>query len=172
MTWPIVAMSYFYVRKDLSFLKTPEEQSLLVTFLRESFFDLDQISKCSKFGFTPVSQSVRKLSLDGIKMLNVSSDAPVWFMEKDTVPGIGQGDYVVSHKRRSYAEYERGVTNGSREAQADTVSMLQEEVVSVSEWMFISEDIDRLNLALGLAASSIALWGITIVVGVIVMLKK
>ena len=172
MTWPIVAMSYFYVRKDLSFLKTPEEQSLLVTLLREFFFDLVQISKCSKFGFTPVSQSVRKLSLDGIKMLNVSSDAPVWFMEKDTVPGIGQGNYVVSHKRRSYAKYERGVATGSREAQADTVSMLQEEVVSISEWMFISEDVDRLNLALGLAASSIALWGIAIVVGVIVMLKK
>ena len=68
-------------------------------------------------------------------MLKVSSEALVWFVEKDTMPGIGQGDYVVSHKRLRYAKYERGLATGSIEAQADTVYMLQEEIVSVSEWM-------------------------------------
>eukprot|EP00540_Astrosyne_radiata_P007271 CAMPEP_0116860912 /NCGR_PEP_ID=MMETSP0418-20121206/22703_1 /TAXON_ID=1158023 /ORGANISM="Astrosyne radiata, Strain 13vi08-1A" /LENGTH=448 /DNA_ID=CAMNT_0004495421 /DNA_START=286 /DNA_END=1632 /DNA_ORIENTATION=- len=110
-TWPIVTLTYVYVRKDLSHLFNEEanhaEQSLLVTFLR-ALYEPAYIDQCANlFGFTPVPERVRNLGLAGIQMLQVNATAPEWSFETSTLANTGQGDYVLSVKRRTYAELQR-----------------------------------------------------------------
>jgi len=104
-TWPIVAMSYIYVRKDLSHISS-DDQALLVAFLK-SLYEPDYIEQCEDlFGFIRAPDFLKTLAMTGIGMLNVTTDNEFSF-ESSTLANEGQGDYVVSAKRRSYAEYER-----------------------------------------------------------------
>mmetsp|Transcript_38681 Transcript_38681/g.78899 ORF Transcript_38681/g.78899 Transcript_38681/m.78899 type:complete len:472 (-) Transcript_38681:238-1653(-) len=156
-TWPIVAMSYFYVRKDLSFIDSPAEQSLLKTFLQETFYDDDEIKKCEQFGFTPVPAGIRNVALAGIEMLQVADDAPTWVVERDTIEGGGQDNYVISYKRRTFAEYERSIAVADSKEMDGGVGEVQKELP------FTDADEQKLNTALGLAAASFTLWALTIV---------
>eukprot|EP00567_Pseudictyota_dubia_P004827 CAMPEP_0197449192 /NCGR_PEP_ID=MMETSP1175-20131217/20314_1 /TAXON_ID=1003142 /ORGANISM="Triceratium dubium, Strain CCMP147" /LENGTH=503 /DNA_ID=CAMNT_0042981225 /DNA_START=37 /DNA_END=1548 /DNA_ORIENTATION=+ len=128
-TWPIVAMSYIYVRKDLSFIEDPVERALLKAFLKYTLLDEEEIKSCSKFGFTPVPDGVRQVALNGLEMLEVNSTVE-WTVEIDTIPGGGQGDYVISKKRRTYAEYDRStLAAGEAELDEDMVSTKVEGMV-------------------------------------------
>jgi hypothetical protein len=106
-TWPIVAMTYVYVRKDLSHIEDPQEQTLLKAFLA-ALYDPAYINVCAEeFAFTIVPDNVRQIGLAGIDMIATNTSAIPWTFESETVPGEGQGDYVISEKRRSYGEYQR-----------------------------------------------------------------
>ena len=99
-----MSLSYLFVRKDLpSFISNPESQSLLVAFLK-AFYDENYIGECrDEFGFVPITGDLRELALEGIEMLETSPEAPTWIFEGDTVlTEGGQGDYVIS-KRRKHA---------------------------------------------------------------------
>ena len=96
------------MRKDLSFIGDPAEQSLLTAFLR-ALYDPAYIDQCADlFGFVTVPTNVRNVGLDGINMLRVAAGAPVWTFETSTRVFIGQGDYVISRKRRTYNELALG----------------------------------------------------------------
>uniref|UniRef100_A0A7S1UPZ1 PBP domain-containing protein n=2 Tax=Grammatophora oceanica TaxID=210454 RepID=A0A7S1UPZ1_9STRA len=138
-TWPIVAMSYVYVRKDLSYLETPAEQGLLIAFL-EALFNPAYINQCtSLFGFTPVPNNIRTdISLAGIAMLEKNTTAaPIFTFENETTPIGGQGAYVISEKRRSYSEYERSTLTKSvgsvQETLLDAGASLQDVVEMVED---------------------------------------
>ena len=120
-TWPIVAMSYIYVRKNLAFIESDEDKALLLAFL-QSIYDPKCIDVCKDFGFTPVANNVRQLGLDGIAMLDI---APLFTFEDITQPNEGQGDYVISGKRRTYAEIERSDASGNIEAIMEDNQMLR-----------------------------------------------
>ena len=86
-----------------SFIDAPQERTLLKAFL-QSLYDPDTISQCNQFGFVPVPADVRNTSLNGIDMLDMGENSTEWTFETDTMMGIGQGDYVISKKRRAYDE--------------------------------------------------------------------
>lgn len=108
-TWPITLMSYIFVRKDLpATMDNPQERTLLKKFL-QSLYDDAVIGQCKQFGFVPAPKNVRDIALAGIDMLQMAgpndSAAPVeWTYETETLPGEGAGPFVISDKRRSYAE--------------------------------------------------------------------
>lgn len=105
-TWPIVAMSYIYVRKDLSHIPDPADRALLLAFL-QALYEPEFINPCGDlFGFTPVPDKVKDLAFEGIAMLGQES-GPTFMFEYDTNKTVGQLDYVISEKRRSYSEVER-----------------------------------------------------------------
>lgn len=167
-TWPIVAMSYVYVRKDLSFMETPQQQSLLIAFLK-NLYDPKAIEQCSIFGFTRVPNSVRKIALKGIDMIEVDSSAPEWVVEEDTIPGDGQGTYIISHKRRSYAEYQRYSQGGDLEKAMAKIAELEAKISGesaapantaafASTAAFTDNDAQKLTAALALGAVSFTLW--------------
>eukprot|EP00545_Synedropsis_sp_CCMP1620_P002970 CAMPEP_0119003742 /NCGR_PEP_ID=MMETSP1176-20130426/739_1 /TAXON_ID=265551 /ORGANISM="Synedropsis recta cf, Strain CCMP1620" /LENGTH=507 /DNA_ID=CAMNT_0006955367 /DNA_START=80 /DNA_END=1603 /DNA_ORIENTATION=+ len=105
-TWPIVAMSYIYVRKDLSHIPDEADRALLLAFL-EALYEPNFINPCQDlFGFTPVPQAVVDLAQEGIAMLGQAS-GPTFTFEYATNKVGGQLDYVISTKRRSYGEVER-----------------------------------------------------------------
>lgn len=85
---------------------------MLIAFLK-ALYDPDYIGQCNtEFAFTPVPDEIKRIALEGIDMLKVDATAPVFTFESSTLPNEGQGDYVISSKRLSYAEYERSVING------------------------------------------------------------
>lgn len=112
-TWPIVALSYIYVRKDLpSFIPNPINQELLKAFLNALYID-EYIKDCDEnFNFTPVPEDLRKKAQDAIKEMLVSDALPeetfVFESEDDKDMGrVGQGEFIVSAKRDTYAAVEQ-----------------------------------------------------------------
>jgi ABC-type phosphate transport system substrate-binding protein len=56
-TWPIVAMTYIYVKKDLTFISDPASQSLVKAFLEAVYSD-EYITQCEEeFGFVRYVQN-------------------------------------------------------------------------------------------------------------------
>ena len=188
-TWPIVAMSYVYVRKDLAHFNSDEDRALLLAFLT-ALYDPKFIDGCKDFGFVPVLDSARDLALSGIAMLEISSTVPVFFFEGDTESHTGQGAYVISSKRRTYAELERTDIATDVESLMATNQMLIErisvlestlgltveggadgdvstddevlKVASVGSFaIFTSTDQQQIVAALVMSSISIALWGLT-----------
>ena len=103
-TWPIALVSYVYIRKDLSFMANPASRTLLKAFAT-ALYDPDYIGLCDRFGHIPVPDVVKNLALEGIAMVD-TGDAPEWTFEKETMPGIGMGDTVISRRRQNFALYE------------------------------------------------------------------
>jgi len=159
-TWPIVAMSYVYVRKDLSQISNPAEKTLLEYFLR-SLYDSETIGQCAQFGFTPVPEYVRKVGLDGIDMIEFG-DGPKWDQEVATNPGVGMGEYVISAKRRSFDEYERSLNTMTSKR---SITKVEELEASSPQALMKDGDEDDQNSKIGRATTlgwiSIGLWALT-----------
>jgi len=109
-TWPIVVMSYVYLRKDIDvFVSDDVERGLLKLFL-ESLYDDDYFGKCTDLGFSKPPASYVKKATDGLNSQGISWNFPIqigqenmWsFESKDKTRKIaGAGKYVVSGKRQS-----------------------------------------------------------------------
>ncbi|KAL3920075.1 MAG: hypothetical protein SGILL_003445 [Bacillariaceae sp.] len=126
-TWPIVAMSYIYVRKDITFIKDPAAQTLLKAFLKGVYAD-EYITQCEEeFGFSRVAGALRDEALAEIDALVTSPGAPEWTMETSTDPRNGQGDFVISVKRASYSEVEQANLVDMIDALTEQVNILEAE---------------------------------------------
>ena len=100
-------MTYIYVKKDLTYIQDPASQSLLKAFLK-AVYDDEYIVQCEKeFGFVRVGGALREMALNSIDALVTDPSAPEWTFEVDTAKRTGQGDYVISQKRKSYSEIEQ-----------------------------------------------------------------
>mmetsp|Transcript_16297 Transcript_16297/g.27811 ORF Transcript_16297/g.27811 Transcript_16297/m.27811 type:complete len:561 (-) Transcript_16297:411-2093(-) len=98
-TWPITLVSYVYIRKNLDFLPSPASRTLLKAFAT-ALFDPTYIDQCAdRYGLVAVPPLPRTMSLNGLEMLELDGVAPEWIFEKSTMPGVGQGDYVISTRR-------------------------------------------------------------------------
>ena len=130
-TWPISLVSYIYIRKDLSFIPTPARRTLLKAFAT-ALFDPDYIDLCDRYGLIPVTSELRELSLAGLDMLNLdASESENWIFEKDTMPGLGQGDRVISTRRQSFALYEADHIADEVEPMIEDIRMLKLELASL-----------------------------------------
>jgi len=169
-TWPIVAISYVYARLDLpSTIPNPESQSLLKYFI-SSLYDPNVIGQCSEYGFTPVPTKVRDVALAGLDKVRVDPSAPTWTVETKTSKGFGQGDYVISGKRRSFIELESSGLAGDISMLTDSVSSIgvmgspslaSANGDSSTARTFTDADAAAIRTSMILGAVSIALWGVT-----------
>jgi len=167
-TWPIVALTYVYVRKDITYLTNPESQSLLRAFLRALYKDQYTAICAETFGFIPVTGLLRDQAVLAIESIQTDS-APEWFFEEKTEPGEGQSNHVFSVKRDSYSEIEQDVL-------LKKVSVLEQEVDELlagsATTMTTAEDFDRdadLTAALAMAAISMCFW---FALAVVFVMKK
>mmetsp|Transcript_16129 Transcript_16129/g.23621 ORF Transcript_16129/g.23621 Transcript_16129/m.23621 type:complete len:524 (-) Transcript_16129:47-1618(-) len=113
-TWPIVVMSYVYLRKDINlFVDDHVTRGLLKLFL-ESLYDDDYFGKCTDLGFSKPPKNIIDMAKDGLNNYDDNQGLqwtfPVdfgqenmWsFESKDKTRKIeGAGKYVVSGKRQS-----------------------------------------------------------------------
>mmetsp|Transcript_1512 Transcript_1512/g.2108 ORF Transcript_1512/g.2108 Transcript_1512/m.2108 type:complete len:561 (-) Transcript_1512:769-2451(-) len=137
-TWPIVAMTYVYVRQDITHIDSPVEQGLLKAWLR-TLYDEDSFADCTQFGFTAAPPSIQTKALTAIDNIVTSAGAPEFTFEKSTDAGKGQGPYVISVKRRSGTEYQLSTLEGaitdtqnSGATLMTSVEDLQEEVSALT----------------------------------------
>ncbi|KAL7518311.1 hypothetical protein ACHAWX_003156 [Stephanocyclus meneghinianus] len=131
-TWPITLVSYVYIRKDLpSFMDSAPRRTLLKAFAT-SLFDPEYIGMCDRYGLIPVPDGLRNLSLQGIELIDVgdSDNSNAWTFETDTIPGAGQGDFVISQKRESFTLYEVDRLAGDVADLKEQVRLLQLELAS------------------------------------------
>lgn len=159
-TWPITLVSYVYIRKDLSFIKNPARRTLLNAFAT-SLFDPDYIGLCERYGLVPVPTELRELSLVGLDMLELdASVSDEWTFEKDTIPGSGQGDRVISSRRQNFGLYEA-------DRLADDLAPLIEEVRQ------LKLEVASLQAASALSSSGVATGGnraaAALVAGIVVL---
>ncbi|GKZ00927.1 hypothetical protein MPSEU_001044200 [Mayamaea pseudoterrestris] len=102
-TWPIVQASYLYVRRNITYVGSAAEQSLLVAFL-DSFLNEDIVGVCaSEYGFTLPSLATQAIVRSGIDVLKkgLPSDASPWTWETDATAFAGANPYTISTKARS-----------------------------------------------------------------------
>lgn len=183
-------MSYIYARKDLAHIGDPQEETLLKAFFT-ALYDPNYINLCvEKFAFTAVPDNVRTIGLAGIDMLASTANATDWTFESSTTPGDGQGDYVISVKRRSFGEYQRNLFDGDSihlqneinnvraelQTERSKVSALENELGTIREQMggqadtpitssaqyseFTDDDASQISAALIMSSISIALWAV------------
>jgi len=100
-TWPMVSLTYIYVRKDLSFL-SDDQKGLLIVFLKALYMSFYNNKCVLDYGFLLPAPAIRDFALDAIEELENANPVPNrWGFEEDTQVIAGQGDYVISHKRES-----------------------------------------------------------------------
>lgn len=101
-TWPIVQATYLYVRRNITYIGTSLEQSLLVAFL-ESFLIPEVVRVCSEEnGFTIPSTATQDIVRRGIETIKqgLPASARTWTWEIDATALVGADMYTISTKRR------------------------------------------------------------------------
>jgi len=128
-TWPIVAISYVYIRKDLTQLG--DRACLLKAFLEYIISDEGQ-ALLPNFGAVGVPAAVKQISQAAIDTLAMPVCQEWAFEGSSTQAGSGQSDHVISLKRRDYGEYERGnLADASPVALADKLAALEAQVAGI-----------------------------------------
>jgi ABC-type phosphate transport system substrate-binding protein len=176
-TWPIVVMSYVYVRKDVDkFMLIEEERGLLKLFL-ESLYDDRYFGNCEALGFTKVPNDIKDKAVAGIDMVSWTfSDGyagkNMWTFEFDTDEIDGMGQFVISSKRRSLAGVSIEDLAGAEKDLKDNVEYLMEGFHAIVEgeseefrvtFMKMLTEEKRIEAALVLSALSFTMWMCVIV---------
>ena len=161
-------MSYAYLRLDLvNTVTDPAAQSLLKHFI-SSLYDEDIIGQCSEYGFTPVPTRVKDIALEGLDKVIIDPNAPIWSVETNTIKGGGQGDFVISGKRRSYINLQSSSFDKDISDLSTTLDSI--ETVSMNGVIYESENgkvqvvqSDLVFASLAMSAISIFLWFVTFI---------
>jgi len=136
-TWPITLLTYIYVRQDLGFIQSPQEQSLLKAFF-QALFDDSFVQQCADaYGFYKVDGHALNISLAAIDSLIVDSAATPFSFEEKTSVVVGAGDFTISAKRQSAIEVDIDVLTNANEMLVIQVSelglLLQQTMMEVSK---------------------------------------
>lgn len=101
-TWPMVALTYVYVRKDLSWID-PVTRGALIAFFR-TLYDPDFIQICvEEYDFMVPSAEIQQYGREAIdELVAANNDTQIWTFERSTTQAlVGAGEYVFSTKRES-----------------------------------------------------------------------
>lgn len=104
-TWPIVLVSYFYVKKDQT-ATNPKTAAALHAFVKMVLDDKDGL--CTEFGFT-CSSAMKIKSLAALGTVVFPASMVPFTLESSTDPYNGMHESVISVKRHAYDDYHRGV---------------------------------------------------------------
>ena len=107
-TWPIVLVSYMYVKQDQS-MTPPKTAAALKAFIEMVVRDTDGLA--NEFGFTSPSADLRSLSLTAANTITYPAGMKSFTLEESTSPYTGMGANVLSVKRHSYDIYDSDVLN-------------------------------------------------------------
>jgi hypothetical protein len=134
--WPIVAMSYAYVRKDLS--NMGPKACLLKAFLQTILSPESQsmLSRYNSVGIPAPVKAVADSAIDSLIMPSGADKCVEWSFETATLPGAGQQDYVMSTKRRSFGEYDR------TDLRADVMGLIADLHLKIDGNHMVTEDVE------------------------------
>eukprot|EP00435_Cladocopium_sp_Y103_P005069 s4220_g1.t1 len=121
-TWPIVLVSYLYVKKDQS-ATNPKTAAALKAFIKMVVDDTDGMAR--EFGFTPPSADLKRLSNSAADAITYPSTMQAFDVESSTNAYGGMATNVISMKRHSYDIYDSNVMR-------DSLSKLQTDFRTVN----------------------------------------
>ncbi|CAK9104350.1 Phosphate-binding protein PstS (PBP) [Durusdinium trenchii] len=119
-TWPIVLVSYLYVKKDQT-ATNPKTAAALKAFISMVVNDRDGMA--AEFGFTPPSNSLKAVSLSAAGSIMYPAGMQSFTEETSTQPYLGMATNVISMKRHSYDLYDTSVMQ-------DAISKLRTELAA------------------------------------------
>jgi hypothetical protein len=142
-TWPISLLTYVYVRQDLSFIESPQEQALLKAFL-QALYDDSYVQQCvDAYGFVKVDGLALNISLAAIDALIINNTSVPFSFEEDTDLVVGAGDYIISAKRQYATDVEIDVLTTANEKLMAQVSelerLLQQTMLDISQFALASD---------------------------------
>eukprot|EP00445_Apocalathium_hangoei_P012834 CAMPEP_0203867660 /NCGR_PEP_ID=MMETSP0359-20131031/16650_1 /ASSEMBLY_ACC=CAM_ASM_000338 /TAXON_ID=268821 /ORGANISM="Scrippsiella Hangoei, Strain SHTV-5" /LENGTH=1314 /DNA_ID=CAMNT_0050785945 /DNA_START=63 /DNA_END=4007 /DNA_ORIENTATION=+ len=105
-TWPIVLVSYMYVKKDQT-ATDPQTAAALKAFIRTILQNYDNL--CQENDFTPPSMDLKNLALAAADTIKYPSGMMSFEFETDTAAYTGMGANTISMKRWSFDDYERSI---------------------------------------------------------------
>lgn len=124
-TWPMVLVTYLYVRQDLDFL-TPDQQGVLIAFLQALRDPLFVTICANDHGFMLPGPTIGEYYDAAVQTLvNDHPNATRFTFEGTSTQTIlGMGDYVISTKRAST------YTNADRDDLNKVVKMVESNIMS------------------------------------------
>ena len=132
-TWPLVAFSYLYIRKDLSTEPGGQSSALIKAFAAMVLSPEGQ-ALVPTFGFAPIPDTLvtsGKAALAGLTMPG-APDGDDWTFEDATESGVGMGAKVFSVKRKSYSDVQRDmVVADAAVMKAQIANLRMNEVVQL-----------------------------------------
>jgi len=161
-------ISYFYISQDLSALD-PGTAGLLLAFVRFILSAEGQAMAVEQL-FDPLPTSLIAYNTATLDGLTLPANTPTYTVElaSTTQIEVGAGAYVISGKRRSYAEYERTQFN-------ESISTLQTTVSGISTDATADQSRDESTRAIALAGLALGIvgfiFGVTAFVIVLVKLS-
>lgn len=108
-TWPIVLVSYLYVKQDQTGTN-PKTAAALQAFIDYVLNNRDDL--CATYGFTPPSSSLRTQSLNAAATIVFPPGMTSFVFEEDTTAYDGMAENVLSVKRHDADEYELDILQG------------------------------------------------------------
>ncbi|GBG30046.1 Kelch-like protein 20 [Hondaea fermentalgiana] len=178
--WPIVLVSYIYVREDLSTMGS--SAALLKAFLTYVLdADLGQ-TLMQDYSFSPLTDSIRELCENGLANLEMPDDVEEFIFETDTQVITGAGPYVISEKREVVSQQAIEDLQTKYEALTATTSELSAQVAEIEDdddhdhddddsSSHIHHEVDT-AIAIAVAALIFAVIDMIILVIVLVMMCK
>jgi len=155
-TWPISLVSYLYVKKDQQ-STNPKTAAALKAFIDFILEDPDGLLE--EFGFTSPDSELKALASTGAGTIVWPAGMEEFIFEESTEAYEGMGINVISAKRTSYDEYERGVLEDSlAELQAEVASGTSSTAAAATEDGNSESDSDPAPLALSVLALVISLF--------------
>lgn len=152
-------ITYFYINKDLTAMNM-DTAALLVAFVRFILGAEGQAMAVDNL-FSPLPDAIIAYNNNTLNSLMLPAGTPTYSTElaSNTLIEVGAGPYVISGKRRSYAEYYRTVTAANVAANASehiTTLSAQMDAVTASD---DDRDGDTRTIALtGLALGAIGMF--------------
>ncbi|GAB5359295.1 hypothetical protein AAMO2058_000532000 [Amorphochlora amoebiformis] len=105
-TWPITLMSYFYLDQDQR--AKGQNGYLLKAFLDYILSDEGQ-TLAEEFAFVRVPEAIKAYNNVTLATILYNATGTEYTFEESTQKGTGQGEYVISAKRQSFADFDRSV---------------------------------------------------------------
>jgi len=124
-TWPIVLVSYFYIKKDQT-RTNPRTAAALKAFVTMILENEEKL--CEEFGFTAPSSQLKAKSLATLNSVVFPPSMEEFTFETSTISYGGMGENVISSKRHNYNEYDRGVLESKIESLEAALASLKVNV--------------------------------------------
>jgi len=118
-TWPIVLVSYMYVKKDQT-MTNPKTAAALKAFIDTILNNRDNL--CTEFGFTAPSATLKTMALNAALSIVYPAGLTDFVLETSTDPWNGMASNVISMKRHSFGAYERSKIDADLQAVKSTVA--------------------------------------------------
>lgn len=103
-TWPITALSFMFIRKDLTSLG---RSGPAVKAFAEMVLSTEGQAMLPDFGANAVPASIIAKGVAGLAQLKFAATSTMFIHELSTLAGTGMGTHVLSVKRKRWADVER-----------------------------------------------------------------